>query len=79
MAKISSYYGRGTGFPEKHTIESMTAKYHTHLLQLEPIMERFKDKHWISNTYFKFSKNDDLEKEETRLREKGINVCFVRQ
>lgn len=68
-----------TGFPEKHTIESMTAKFHTHLLQLEPVMERFKDKQWILTHTSSSLKNDDLEKEETRLREKGINVCFVRQ
>ena len=66
-----------TGFPEKHAIDSMTAKYHTHLNQLEPIMKQYTDKQWILAHSSSSIKQDILEKHEERLKKEGLNIIIL--
>lgn len=68
-----------TGFPATHPVESMTARHHSHLSLIEPIMAQWTDKQWILIHTSSTIKNDRLQEEEIRLREKGINVTFVKQ
>lgn len=68
-----------TGFPGTHPVESMTQRYHSHLDLIEPIMKQYPEKHWILIHTSSTVNNSDLAREETRLREQGIRVTFVKQ
>jgi ribonuclease BN (tRNA processing enzyme) len=66
-----------TGFPERHTVDSMTAKYHTHLNQLEPIMKQYADKQWILVHSSSSIQQDILKKHEERLKTEGLNIKIL--
>ena len=68
-----------TGFPGIHPVEVMTQRFHSHLSLIEPIMEQWPEKQWILIHTSTTVKNDRLVEEEVRLREKGLNVTFVKQ
>jgi ribonuclease Z len=67
-----------TGFPETHSAEQMTARHHTHLDQLMPIMKKHKDKQWILIHTSQAIKSEKLDEYQTKLNDDGINIIFCK-
>lgn len=65
-----------TGYPSHHTTTSHVG--HTHLSQLEEVMVEGREKHWVLIHASTSLRDQELAREEARLRSRGVHVDILR-